>query len=167
VIESKNVASAAVELNVMGFFNNPINLSSRVENFGLIKGAAVAVLGAAGQETVINHGRIEGNVVLGDGADEVVFGQGGTLVGDLLLGGGDDLVVVENGCGTARIADFVAGAGSDDVVDVSAFFSSLASLVANSNDTSEGLAISLDSDDALVLVGVSKSDLSTDDFSFA
>src|SRR5262249_25293421 len=168
VIESKNASSAAVELNILersGLTN--ANTSSTLENFGLIKGAAVAVLGGAGQETVINHGRIEGNVVLGDGADEFVFGKGGTLVGNLFIGGGNDLVVVENGCGTARITDFVAGGGSHDVVDVSAFFSSFANLVANSNDTSEGVAITLDPNDVLVLVGVSKSDLSTGDFSFA
>src|SRR5262249_28546797 len=163
----KDASSAAVELNILersGLTN--ANTSSTLENFGLIKGAAAAILGGTGQETVINHGRIEGNVVLGDGADEFVFGKGGTLVGDLRLGDGNDLVVVENGCGTARITDFVAGAGTDDVINVSAFFSSFASLIANSNNTSEGVAIALDANDVLVLVGVSKNHLTTDDFSF-
>ena len=59
----------------------------------------VAVLGGAGEETVVNHGRIVGDVVLGDGDDTFVFGNGGTARGDLLLGGGDDLVVIENGSG--------------------------------------------------------------------
>src|SRR5262249_59201975 len=65
-----------------------------------------------------------GNVQLGGGADTFVFGQGGTLAGNLFLGGGDDLVRVEHGSGTSRIADFVAGSTSGDVVDVSAFFAS-------------------------------------------
>ena len=57
-------------------------------------------------------------------------------------------------------------ASAGDVVDVSAFFSRFASLIANSNDTSEGVVITLDANDAILLVGVAKSDLNTDDFSF-
>ena len=78
VIESMNADSAAVELNVLERAGLPAaDMSSTLENFGLIEGAAVAVLGGAGQETVINHGRIVGDVVLGDGADTFVFGKGG------------------------------------------------------------------------------------------
>ena len=104
-------------------------MSSQLENFGLIRGAGTAVLGGAGQETVINYGRIVGDVVLGDGADTFVFGKGGTLAGDLFLGGGDDLVVIENGSGRTDIADFAAGASGGDVIDVSAFFLSFGELM--------------------------------------
>ena len=65
VVESKNADSAAVELNVLdrdGLSN--AGTSSTLENFGLIKGVAVAILGGEGQETVVNHGRIVGDVVL-------------------------------------------------------------------------------------------------------
>ena len=61
VIESGDTASAAVELNVLerdGLSN--ADTSSVLENFGLIKGPDVAVLGGAGQVTVINHGSIKG-----------------------------------------------------------------------------------------------------------
>ena len=69
---------------------------------------------------MVNHGRIVGDVVLGDGDDTFVFGSGGTVAGDVFLGGGDDLVVIEDGSGTSRIADFAAGAAGGDLIDVSA-----------------------------------------------
>jgi len=116
VIRSEDAHSAAVELNIVERDGFPAaEMSSRLDNFGLIKGAGVAVLGGAGEETMINHGRIVGDVVLGDGADTFVFGKGGNLAGDVFLGGGDDLVRIENGSGTSHIADFAAGAGSGDV----------------------------------------------------
>src|SRR5262249_10877087 len=125
VIESKNALSAAVELNIVERDGVSVaDTSSRLANDGLIKGAAGPVRGGAGQETVINHGRIVGDVALGDGNDTFVFGKGGALAGDLVLGGGDDLVRVEHGSGTSRIADFAAGPAGGDVVDVSDFFAS-------------------------------------------
>jgi hypothetical protein len=169
VIESMNMGSAAVELNVLERPGLPAAaMSSTLENFGLIKGADVAVLGGAGKETVINHSSIVGDVDLGEGDDTFVFGKGGVLDGDLVLGGGDDTVVIEDGSGTSRIQDFVAGdAATDDVIDVSAFFfSSFDDLIANSTDSGEGVVIALDPNDVLVLVGVSKTDLHGDDFSF-
>src|SRR5262245_65848650 len=124
VIKSADAASAAVELNVIERDGLPASaMSSTLENFGLIKGAATAVLGGAGQETVINHGRIVGDVDLGDGADTFVFGQGGTVSGDLFLGGGDDVVRIENGSGTSHIADLAAGNSNGDAIDGSPFFS--------------------------------------------
>src|SRR5262249_13766025 len=140
--------------------------SSLVENSGLIEGAKVAILGGDGQETVVNHGHIVGDVILGDGADTFVFGSGGILDGNLFLGGGKDLVVIENGAGTAKIADFAAGSSNKDVIDVSAFFSSFGDLKAHSQQTSEGVIIALDADDVLVLGSVQLSSLNSGDFIF-
>jgi hypothetical protein len=141
--------------------------SSHIENWGLIKGAAIAILAGAGQETVVNHGRIVGDVDLGGGDDTFVFGEGGVLAGDLVLGGGNDSVVIENGAGTTSIADFVAGGGNpDDVIDVSAFFSNFDELTDNSSDGGGGVVITLDRNDTLVLTGVSLSDLNAGDFLF-
>ena len=93
VIESLNADSAAVELNVLERDDLPAaDMSSTLENFGLIEGAAIAVLGGDGQETVINRGRIIGDVDLGFGDDTFVFGSGGGVDGALILGGGDDFV---------------------------------------------------------------------------
>src|SRR5262245_4802935 len=131
VIESLNADSAAVELNVLKRSGlNNAGTSSEVQNSGLIEGANVAILGGIGQEIVVNHGSIVGDVVLGDGADTFVFGRDGSLDGDLFLGGGKDLVVIEDGAGTTEIADFVAGPASGDTIDVSAFeFESFADVV--------------------------------------
>ena len=161
-ITSNHVGSAAIELNVIardGVDN--AQLSSLVENWGLIKGADVAIRGGDGHESVINHGRIVGDVVLGDGSDMFVFGKHGTLSGDLFLGGGNDLVRVENASGMSRIDDFATG---QDVVDVSVFFSNFAQLSAHSKDTTTGMVITLDNNDQLLLIGVHA--LNANDFSF-
>jgi hypothetical protein len=166
VIESLDVASAAVEMNVLerdGLSN--ADASSTLKNFGLIEGA-VAVLSGDGQETVINHGRIVGDVNLGAGDDEFVAGKGGILTGDLILDGGDDHVLIENGSGTTRIADFVTGESTDDDIDVSAFFSNLDDLKSESEQIGTDVIIALDHNDTLVLVGVELSTLNVDDFSF-
>jgi hypothetical protein len=166
VITSENAGSAAVELNVLerdGLSN--ADTASTLDNFGRIEGA-VAVLGGDGQEQVINHGRIVGDVDLGAGDDEFVSGKSGILIGDLILGGGDDHVLIENGAGTTRIADFVAGDSTDDDIDVSAFFSNLDDLKAESEQIGTDVIIALDHNDTLVLVGVQLSTLNVDDFSF-
>ncbi len=80
LIRSADAASAAVEINIIERDGLIVaDTSARLENFGTIKGAGVAVLGGAGEETVINHGQIVGDVVLGEGADTFVFGKGGTV----------------------------------------------------------------------------------------
>jgi hypothetical protein len=168
VIKSEDAGSAAVELNIVERAGLPASAtSSTLENFGLIKAAAVAVLGGAGQETVINHGSIVGDVDLGDGSDTFVFGHGGTLAGDLFLRGGDDFVRIENGAGTAHIADFAAGAAGGDVIDVSAFFSSFGELQAHSKQQSNDVLITLDHNDKLVLENVQLGALNADDFFLA
>ena len=90
---------------------------------------------------------------LGDGDDKFVFGKGGILAGDLFLGGGDDLVRIENGSGTTQHCG-LRGRAEGDVIDVSAFFSDPADLEAAVSDTGDDLVIALDKNDELVLVGV-------------
>ena len=142
-------------------------MSSTLENFGLIEGAAIAVLGGDGQETVINHGRIIGDVDLGFGDDTFVFGSGGGVDGALILGGGEDFVRIENGSGTSTIADFTAGDSSgDDVIDVSAFFSDFDELLADSSQSGADVVIALDHNDTLVLANLQLSALNGDDFLF-
>jgi hypothetical protein len=166
VIRSENAASAAIELNAQEFAGPAAaDLSARLENDGLIRGAGIAILGGAGEETVINHGRIIGDVVLGDGADSFTFGKGGILAGDLLLGGGDDLVLIENGAGRIEIADFSTAGG--DVVDVSAFFSSFGELTAHSKQRNGDVVITLDHNDSVVLANLQLAALNAGDFVFS
>lgn len=168
VIRSENAASAAVELNVQDFSGAPVaGLSARLENYGLIWGSDIAVLGGEGQETLVNHGRIVGDVVLGDGADTLIFGRGGDINGDALLGGGDDRVLIENGAGAVEIADFAAGVAGGDVIDVSAFFANFGQLQAHSHQHGGDLVIALDQNDTLVLKDLSLGALDGGDFLFA
>jgi hypothetical protein len=167
VIRSENADSAAVELNVLKRSGlNNVGTSSQVENSGLIEGANVAILGGDGQETVVNHGSIVGDVILGGGADTFVFGNGGSLDGDLFLGAGKDLVVIENGAGTAEIADFTAGPSNKDVIDVSAFYSSFQQMASNIHQVGNDAVITLDADDQLVLLNTPTRSLSVSDFLF-
>ena len=76
IIRSENADSAAVELNVLerdGLSN--ADTSSTLENFGLIEGPMSRSSAVPAQETVINHGRIVGDVDLGGGADTFVSRQ--------------------------------------------------------------------------------------------
>ena len=116
---------------------------------------------------MVNHGRIVGDVVLGEGADSFVSGKGGLMAGDLVLGGGDDLVFIKNGSGTTRIADFGAGAASGDVVNVAAFFSNFADLQSKACQRGTDTVITLDRNDCLVLQNTEVTALSGGDFAFA
>jgi hypothetical protein len=168
LIESRSADSAAVELNVphIGSNNDPASESARLENWGLLQAPSVAVLGGAGQETVVNHGQIVGDVNLGDGNDTFVAGKGGSLAGELVLGGGDDLVYVEKGSGSLRIADFFAGPAGGDVVDISAFYASFTDLVRHSRQVGNDAVIGLGHNDQLVLENVQLGALDAGDFRF-
>jgi hypothetical protein len=166
-IQSLDADSPAVELNVIEQSGHPAaESSSRLDNFGLIEGESVAIKGGAGQETVINHGQIIGDVVLGDGNDTFVFGKGGNLTGDLVLGGGDDLVYIEKGSGSMRIADFAAGPTFGDVIDISAFYSNFTDLLAHTQQVGNDVVIGLGHTDQLVLENLTLGTLNSDDFKF-
>jgi hypothetical protein len=170
-IMSENGGSPAVELNLhvlqsyKGIPGPPTStMSAHLENSGLIQGASVAILGGDGQETVLNRGRIVGDVDLGDGADTFVFATGGAVHGTVVLGGGDDIARIENGSGRTVIADFAAGAASEDVVDISAFFASFDEVQTHSRQRGSDVVITLDHNDTLILEDVQLSALNVDDF---
>ncbi|MEP4885266.1 MAG: FG-GAP-like repeat-containing protein, partial [Alphaproteobacteria bacterium] len=101
----------------------------------------------------------------GTAGDDTLQGGGGN---DFLTGNaGDDLFVFVNGAGDDTIGDFQAGAGTDDLVDVSDFgFIDFADLLASTNDSGADTVITLDGDDSLTLIGVQEADLHEDDFIF-
>ncbi len=167
VIESKSATSAAVELNVVERDGFPVaSMHSELDNFGLIRGDSVAVLGGAGHELVINHGQIVGDVVLGDGNDVFVDGKGGSLTGDLFLGGGDDLVQIEKGSGSMHIADFAAGPTFGDIIDISAFYSNFTDLMAHSRQVGTDVVIGLGHNNQLVLENEKLNMFNAGDFHF-
>ena len=124
------------------------------------------MLGGAGQETVVNHGRIVGDVILGDGDDTFVAGKGGSVAGDLILGDGDDVVIIENRSGTTRIEDFAAGDLNGDIINVSAFFLDFNQLAAHMSQQGGDVVVALDHNDTLALANLHLSSLNADDFSF-
>ena len=163
-IRSNDGASAGVDLNVVERDGLPAaDMSAQLENAGLVSAPDVAVLGGAGQETVINRGRIIGDVSLGGGDDTFVFGRGGSVRGEVRLGTGEDVVRVENGSGLSRVADFAAG-DANDAIDVSGFFSSFDDVLENARQRGQDVIIKLDRNDTLVLKDVDLSTLTQSDF---
>ena len=101
------------------------------------------------------------------GADTLTGGAGD----DALYGGSDgDTFVFASGCGDDTIHDFVAGSGSDDIIDLNAYTSSLGNLSAVlSACTTSGsnTVIDLGNGDSVTLVGVSSGNFIASDFDFA
>ncbi|GJL86829.1 MAG: hypothetical protein DHS20C03_05380 [Minwuia thermotolerans] len=97
-------------------------------------------------------------------ADSFTLGLDAQVAG----GAGDDLFTVNTGIGTgALISDFTAGAGTEDVIDLSSFgFGNLAEVQAVSSDDGTSTTIQLSAVDSLVLTDVLVADLADDDFIF-
>lgn len=84
---------------------------NHVENSGVISGALGAVLGNNGSDSVTNSGMMTGDVRLMDGND-VYDGLGGTVVGQIAGGMGDDLYRITDAA--AQIVE-LAGQGYDRI----------------------------------------------------
>ena len=135
-------------------------------NYGAIRGAGFAVLGSPANETVVNHGELVGDVDLQAGDDLYVAGRGGELQGVLTLGEGDDTLRLEQAFGGLTVADFVAGPGSEDVIDLSALGThSLAQLLGHASQVGGDVVISFGGSQ-LALLETSLGSLSADDFLF-
>lgn len=81
-----------------------------IANAGTISGSVVAItLSGDGDHSLKNRGLIEGDVVLAGGAD-VFDGRGGSVVGDVLSGAGDDTVW------GGDLADSLFGEGGADLI---------------------------------------------------
>ena len=137
-------------------------------NYGKVSSAAWAVRGSFSDDHVVNRGSITGDVDLRDGADSYVAGAKGTLSGALTLGEGNDLIIFEKGGGSLTVTDFVAGAGTDDVIDVSALgYHSLSDVLSHATQSGADVVIHFGGKDQAVLENVSISSLHEDDFTFA
>lgn len=89
-----------------------------LRNSGLISGQGNAIAGSAFSDAVTNSGTIDGNVVLGAGAD-VFHGKAGSLLGTLNGGTGNDTLV--GGFGDQSIIggsqnDRINGSAGDDLL---------------------------------------------------
>ena len=121
---------------------------------------AVALLGGA-----TLNGAAGNAVLIGGASDDTLVGGSGN---DSLTGGaGDDLFVFADGAGDDTVTDFDAGAGSDDVLDVTAFgFASFAEVTDAASQVDADTLIQLDVDDSVTLLGVNVEDLHPEDVLF-
>ncbi|KZK94035.1 hypothetical protein PsAD46_01287 [Pseudovibrio sp. Ad46] len=112
---------------------------------------------------VLNDGRLE---LHGTVDTDLIFG---TTLGEILLGGmGSDTFVFSSvSVGSDVIADFVAGAGSEDVIRFSTNrFADFEDMLTAASDNGSDTVISLDDSNSVTLKGVQVSDLHIDDFQF-
>ena len=143
----------------------------------LISSAAdVTLEGGGGNDVLIAQDlapAVIGNVLLGDDGDDRLIGKRwvDTLDGgagdDVLIGGaGNDAFIVEPGEGRDVITDFVAGAGSDDVIDLQGFaaLTSLADVLSIAVDDGSDTTLAFSPGNSLTLSSVRAADLHADDF---
>jgi Ca2+-binding RTX toxin-like protein len=116
--------------------------TARVENFGTLAGAGAVFGDTIEADTVLNHGRISGDLFL-NGGDDLYDGHGGTLSGIAQMGLGNDTAIggagrdvlyggpgddwLEGGEGDDRLrpgsgADHVDGGAGRDIVDYTSLF---------------------------------------------
>jgi len=75
-------------------FSTDTDVAVTFTNEGSVKSAFAAVSGSNGDDKVINHGTLIGDVYLGDG-DNVFDTRGGTLDGLFIAGDGDDTLITD------------------------------------------------------------------------
>ncbi|MGB3469493.1 MAG: hypothetical protein WBA51_01565 [Erythrobacter sp.] len=91
------------------------NLGSTLTNRGTVSGATVGISGSGEGDTVVNFGTIEGGVALAGGSDEFQQWTGASITGDVDLGGGDDLFILE-GTSSSVTGTILGGMGSDTAI---------------------------------------------------
>ena len=148
--------------------NLPGTDGGTIANYGTINGVGRSISGVDSNDHVINHGSLIGDVSLGAGEDSYVTGKGGSLSGTLILGDGGDLIIFEKGGGKLIVSDFHAGAGSDDVIDVSGLgIHSLTELLGHATQSGSDTILKFGSKDQIILHDVSVGSLAAEDFTFA
>jgi len=125
----------------------------------------VAYEGTDGNDVLVGA---DGDDILNgkDGDDEIDGGVGDDkLIGDT----GDDTFVFNTNFGHDTITDFVAGASSDDAVELRGIsgFASYAAVLAAAADDGTDTTITIDANNTIVLQNVLVSELHSDDFRFA
>ncbi len=106
-------------------------------------------------------------VTNGSEVDDVLHGD--RYDNTITTGDGNDLIrYTSKYFGNDTITDFTAGAGSEDIIEIStALFSDFDDLLSNAQDVSgDSTLITFDDGNSFLLEGVAIADLHTDDFSF-
>ncbi len=133
------------------------------------------LFGGAGNDTLL--GNDDNDSLTGGGGVDRLKGDAGddTLNGrfgdDSVSGGaGDDLFEFRQGHGNDVYDDFVAGAGTDDVIELIAFgaaFDTFAEVIAAASDNGTHTTIDFGGGDSIKLLNVVVADLHEDDFIFS
>lgn len=147
---------------------NPLGMNGGTfTNYGRVEGAARSVSGVNSDDHVVNRGTLVGDVSLGAGSDSFVAGKNSSLDGVLRMGAGDDLIVFEKGGGKLVVADFTAGAGSDDVIDLRGLgYQSFADVMSHASQSGADVVLKFGAKDQIILQNVTLASLAPDDFSF-
>ena len=156
VIASEEVAGILIEAGVI--------FDGEIINDGLIvggNGIAIDAAGALGAVEVINNGELIGDVLLGQGDDTFTQSSAGETA--IVEGGaGSDIFSVQ--AGTLIVEDFVDG---EDILNLDAFFSSGAEALAAARQEGDATVFDLGVDASLVLDGFAEANLSEASFDFA
>ncbi len=129
-------------------------------------GGADTLLGNDGNDSLTGGGGVDR--LKGDAGDDTLNGRFGD---DLVTGGaGDDLFEFRQGHGNDTYDDFVAGAGTDDAIELIAFgtaFDTFAEVIAAASDNGNHTTIDFGGGDSILLLNVVVADLHEDDFLFS
>jgi len=113
---------------------------------------------------------LEGN----KGKDRLVGGKSddslnGGIGKDKLIGGsGDDLFIFAEGDGDDSIIDFIAGANSNDIIQLLSIngFNDFSDIQKAASQVNNNTIIDMNGDDQITLIGINPGDLHADDFLF-
>ncbi len=127
-------------------------------------GAGNTLIGNQGDDSLLGLGGAD-SLVGGGGADTL---EGGTGNDTLNGGGGDDTFIYDLGDGADTINGFVAGALSDDVLNlgISPAFDTFLEVQAVASQVGLDTVIDFSGGDTITLVGVTAANLHADDFIF-
>jgi len=153
-----------------------VDLTDQSNNTGDAAGDVyVSIENIMGTDKHSDHltGDANANKIYGYGGNDTIFGGAGddTLLGgdgdDTMEGGADsDTFYFRSDFGNDIITDFVAGAGTDDVLQFSETFESVAEVLAAASDVGSDTVIYVDDSTSITLKNVSVADLHADDFDF-
>ncbi len=129
-------------------------------------GGSDTLLGNDGNDSLTGGGGVDR--LKGDAGEDTLNGRFGD---DLVTGGaGDDLFEFRQSHGSDTYDDFVAGAGTDDAIELIAFgtaFDTFAEVIAAASDNGNHTTIDFGGGDSILLLNVTVADLHEDDFIFS
>ena len=132
-----------------------------IEASGVAAGAMQLTLdGGEGNDILV--GGAGNDTLLGGAGDDVLIGGPGI---DILDGGEGDDTILDEGAASLEVANFLAGEGTEDRIDLSGLGVDFEWLMAHASETDGNTVLDL-GDHQITLRGVSASSLHRDDFSF-